>query len=92
MSSQRYCSYNTARGNSSFWSVSFNITNRGASAYAPVEIAVNGTRVVEDHYLYVASGATTEVHDLIITDSAIPVDATCRQYNVTVGINGYVFF
>ncbi len=89
VSSERSCFYNTTQGNTSFWSVFFNITDRGASASAAVVISVDGTSVVQQ-YVFVASSATVEVHK-VITDPAVPTDPACLQHNVTVGIGGYVF-
>ena len=85
----RSCFYNTTKGNYSYWSVSFNITNRGASASAAVVISVDGTGILRE-YDSVSSGATAEVHR-VVTDAAIPVDPACLAHNVTIGIGGYVF-
>ncbi len=86
---KRNCFYNTTQGNYSFWSVYFNITNRGASASAAVAISVDET-VVSYQQVYVASSATALVHENV-TDSAISTDPGCQQNNVTVGIWGWVF-
>lgn len=89
VSSERHCFYNTTQGNYSFWSVYFNITNRGASASAAAVISVDGTGL-DYHYYFVPSSATVEVHKLV-TDPVLPTDPACLQHNVTVGIGGYVF-
>ena len=86
---ERYCFYDTTQGNYSFWSVYFNITNRGASASAAAAISVDGTGVLYQ-YFFVRSSASVAVHKLV-TDPAIPTDPTCTQHNVTVAIRGYVF-
>lgn len=89
VSYERSCFYNTTQGNYSFWSVYFNITNRGASASAAVVISVDGTGIAHQ-YDFVPSSATVEFHN-VITDPSIPTDPACLGHNVTVGIGGYVF-
>jgi len=88
VSSVRSCFYNTTKGNYSFWSVHFNITNRGASASAAVVLSVDGTGVDQEYDL-VPSGATVQFHD-VVTDPSIPTDPACLQHNVTVAIGGWV--
>ncbi len=85
---ERFCSYDTAQGNTSYWSVFSNLTNRGASASAAVVISVDGTGLVNQYYS-VPSGATVEIHQ-IVRDSQIPVDPACLQHNVTVAVGGYL--
>jgi hypothetical protein len=89
VSYERYCVYNTTQGNYSSWSVYFNITNRGATAYAAVVISVDGTGLIYQ-YDFVPSSATVEIHE-VLTDPVLPTDPACLQHNVTVGIGGYVF-
>ncbi len=88
VSVERSCSYNTTQGNTSFWSVDFNITNQGASGSAAVSITVDGTGLVYE-YDFVASSATVAVHR-VVKDPAIPTDPACLPHNVTVAIRGYV--
>lgn len=88
VSSQRYCYYPTARGNYSFWWVSFNLTNRGASASAAVVVLIDGSEVSYQHY-FVASGMTAEISENV-TDPAIPTDPGCSPHNVTAEIWGYL--
>ncbi len=89
VSYERACFYNTTKGNYSFWTVYFNVTNRGASASAAVVISVDGTGIVR-LYEFVSSGETVEFHDAV-ADPSIPTDPVCAQHEVTVGIGGYVF-
>ncbi len=85
----RTCHLDPAGGNYSFWLVSFDITNHGASASAAVAILINGTPVSTEH-VAVASGASVTVH-ANVTDAAIPVDVACAPHDVTAAIWGFLF-
>ncbi len=89
LGAERTCLYNTTQGNTSSWTVVFNISNRGAGASAALTISVDGTGVLSEHD-FVASGATVEVHR-VVTDASVPVDSACTPHDVTVAIGGYVF-
>lgn len=84
----RTCHLEPAGGNYSFWLVSFDIANHGASASAAAVILIDGAPVAAQH-VPVASGATSTVH-ANVTDSAVPVDAPCAPHNVTAQIWGYL--